>query len=753
MERERIELNQGWIYNHNEVVDIPHTPSLIDYNYFDAKIFESEMHYSRKLFIPEDYINRTLILSFDGVAHYSKVFFNSELVYENCGGYSKFSVNITEYVKHGANNKIEVVVSASKDLNVPPFGGVIDYLTYGGIYRDVYLEIFHKYHIEDVFCYSEIGEEIKLIADIKLSEYSSELSLGIHQQGQFDDIIEVKKDTIHIERVVSDIELWDIENPRLYDFVVSLYNSNKLCDRVQVRIGYRKSEFTKDGFYLNSRKVDLIGLNRHQAYPYVGYAMPKSIQEYDAKILKEELKVNIVRTSHYPQSRYFYDKCDELGLLVFTEIPGWQHIGDDEWKERSLSQLEAMIREHRNHPSIITWGVRINESLDDDEFYTRTNNIARKLDHTRETTGVRYLKNSNLLEDIYSLNDFTNDGSGKYISDKSEVTDIESPYLISEHSGHMHPTKSYDNYETRLGQAKRHSETIKAALSADGISGAIGWCMNDYNTNHEFGSGDGICHHGVLDMFRNEKLAASVYKSYGKEPMLEITSSFHMGDVNGGVLSKVYAITNVDRVELYRNNMFIKSFENENNFIHMDDFIGDSIEDENLKRVINAMSMYTPLKLPEDILEIKKNLKETDDELYALYNKYIGGWGSKGSTYKFIGIKDHKEVVSRCFSRNIKPKMVVRVSSNILWDSHTYDAAAIRITVTDNLGNKLYYFDDVVTFDVEGEIEIIGPSVTHFRGGATGTYVKSKGIKSDAKLIISCRDMREEIEFRVVKHL
>ena len=96
--------------------------------------------------------------------------------------------------------------------------------------------------------------------------------------------------------------------------------------------------------------------------------------------LRQKLKSNIVRTSHYPQSRHFLDACDEMGLLVLEEIPGWQHIGDEAWKLISIDNVSRMIRRDWNHPSIILWGVRINESLDDHDFYTRTNAVAHKLD-------------------------------------------------------------------------------------------------------------------------------------------------------------------------------------------------------------------------------------------------------------------------------------------------------------------------------------------------------------------------------------
>jgi beta-galactosidase len=177
------------------------------------------------------------------------------------------------------------------------------------------------------------------------------------------------------------------------------------------------------------------GLDRHQAYPYIGYAAPESLQREDARILKEELCLNAVRTSHYPQSQYFIDACDELGLLVFTEIPGWQHIGDDAWQKQAVDNVREMVIKYRNHPSIVLWGVRINESRDNDALYEKTNALAHLLDPSRQTSGVRYLVKSHLIEDVYAYNDFKPFDFDDPIRKKDKITtDPEKGYLISEHS-------------------------------------------------------------------------------------------------------------------------------------------------------------------------------------------------------------------------------------------------------------------------------------------------------------------------------
>ena len=274
---------------------------------------------------------------------------------------------------------------------------------------------------------------------------------------------------------------------------------------------------------MNGEPLKRRGLNRNQSFLYSGYAQGKRSQEKDAEILKYDLACNIVRTSHYPQSHYFLDRCDEIGLLVFEEIPGWQHIGGESWKDESVANVERMIRRDWNHPSIIIWGVRINESPDDHDFYIRTNVAAKALDTTRPTGGVRCIPDSELLEDVYTMNDFVlgefempgNNRPRTPLRGQKEVTGLDRnvPYLVTEYNGHMYPTKAGDPEERQTEHVLRHADVLNAATGDDRIAGRIGRSMFDHNTHKDFGAGDRICHHGVMTIFRQPQFAAHVHAS------------------------------------------------------------------------------------------------------------------------------------------------------------------------------------------------------------------------------------------------
>ena len=218
-----------------------------------------------------------------------------------------------------------------------------------------------------------------------------------------------------------------------------------------------------------------------------------------------------------------------------------------------------MVLQYRNHPSIIIWGIRINESQDNDPFYLRTNALSRELDPSRPTGGVRFLSKSSLLEDVYTFNDFSHNGTNPGCRPKETVTtDMNKALLITEHSGHMFPTKPFDNWSRRQEQALRHARVLNDAYATGEHAGCIGWCMFDYVTHKECGSGDRVCYHGVLDSFRNHKLAAAVYASQQEEiPVLAVGSPMDIGDYPGGIMGDVYVFTNAEQVALYKNGNFV----------------------------------------------------------------------------------------------------------------------------------------------------------------------------------------------------
>ena len=746
-----------------EPVRLPHTVKTLPYNYCNENESQRVSGYRREFFAPKEWQGRTVLLTFGAVAHDATVFCNGRRVFHHGCGYTAFTVDLTESLLLGQKNVVAVRCDSREDLNIPPFGGQIDFLTYGGIYRAVSLDIKEPAYLRDVFIEAKaegdfriytatVGETVgcTLQAEIRSPAgsralYSGELSLPI-------------------VGTLNGVHPWSVEHPFLYTLTVRLIRPgtsglpDRVLDEKTVRFGFRTVQFVAGGLYLNGQRVELRGLNRHQSYAYQGYAMPDSIQQLDAQLLKKQLGCNAVRTSHYPQSQAFLDACDELGLLVFVEMPGWQHIGDDNWKDAACEMLQEMILQNRNHPSIILWGVRINESVDDDAFYTRTNKIAHQLDPSRATSGVRYLEKSHLLEDVYAYNDFSHNGTTPGAKPKKDVTpDMGKALLISECNGHMYPTKAFDDGPHRQEHALRHVRVQNAAYASGEHAGCFGWCMFDYQTHKDFGSGDRICYHGVLDSFRNPKLAAAVYASQGDtDPVLAVSSSMDIGDNPAGQLGTAYVFSNAQQVKLYKNDVFVTALRRSEwtalphpPFV-MDDTIGELLETQEhfspskaaaVRDCLLAAGKYGLAGLPLAykvkfgwcMLRYKMAFKDG----VALYGKYVGNWGGEATRWRFDAVQDGNVVRSVTLCPSAKLHLEVKVSRTTLREQDTYDMAAVRVRILDENGTPAPYAQFPVQFTVEGSAALVGPQTAVAEGGMTGTYLRTVGTAGEALLTVS----------------
>ena len=804
----RLYLNDDWLFteqfedslmapeypeNTLQPVRLPHTCKETPFHYFDESLYQMVSGYRRHLLIPKDWQGKRILLTFEGAAHDSTVFCNGKKVGEHHCGYTAFTVDLTDNVLYGQDNLLCVRLDSRENLNVPPFGYVIDYMTYGGIYRDVRLEVKEKVSLSDIFVHTAIDFRsspvtAQITSEITLTESDKNVTIRQYYMPKSTAAAQESWRLLCEQTVSTDVScdkefsltatitaplLWDTEEANLYILKTQLYQDNTLLDETETTFGIREAVFKKDGFYLNGRKLRIRGLNRHQSFPYVGYAMPKSMQRLDADLLKKELGLNAVRTSHYPQSHYFLERCDELGLLVFTEFPGWQHIGDDSWKAQAVANAEDMIRQYRNHPSIILWGIRINESPDDDAFYEKTNAVAHKLDPSRPTGGVRAMKKSHLLEDVYTYNDFLHDGEMPGCDPKKKVTsDMEKPYLISEYNGHMYPTKAFDNEERRSEHAIRHANVLDAVAGQPDIAGSFGWCMFDYNTHKDFGSGDRICYHGVMDMFRNPKLAANIYACEQEQtPVLEITSSMDIGEHPGCNRGNIYILSNADSVKMYKNDRFIKEYlpgmspykHLKHGPILIDDFIGDSFAQnerfrpKHAKEITDAMNLvargslnHIPKRLYLTALKLLLIYHIDFAEVTRLYTKYIGDWGGTATVYRFDAIKDGKVVKSVTKEPVREIRLEAEADHTILTEQHSYDVALVRIRAVDDHGNVLPFYQEPVRLIAEGDISIIGPDTIALQGGMGGTYVKSTGRSGRGALLLQSQTAGEiRIPFQI----
>ena len=768
----RYPLNDGWYFTEQftrqlttlekpepelVAVRLPHTVKLLPFNDFSEQAYQMVSGYLRFLVPPESWRGQRVRVVFEGAAHQARVYLNGQLLAQHACGYTAFTVDLTDHLHWQGANNLTVELDSRENLDVPPFGNVIDYLTYGGLYREVFLEVGGPALIEDLCVRADMDGSVQCLPDCRNAEGLTLRLAVCNESGEELVCRETGAEESEILLQLEHPELWDCEHPALYRLKAALKQGEKTVDERTVRFGFRRVEFRPDGFYLNEKRVQLRGLDRHQSWPYMGYAAPARAQRLDADILKYELGCNAVRTSHYPQSHHFINRCDEIGLLVFTEIPGWQHIGGESWKAQALENTREMVLQWRNHPSIFLWGVRINESADDDELYRKTNEIAHQLDPTRPTGGVRNFPHSHLLEDVYTYNDFSHHGPNRGCAPRKVITrEGGKGYLISEYNGHMFPTKAYDCEEKRLEHALRHARVVSDAASQPGIGGSFGWCMFDYNTHRDFGSGDRICYHGVMDMFRNPKLAAAVYASQQEmTPVLEISSSMDIGEHPAGALGTVAVFTNADQIRLYRNDLLVGSFSPSADYaglahppVLIEDTVSGLLERQEgmsprtasmVREVLLATAMYGSA-LPLSVLLKAAYLMGikgfTREQGVDLYNRYVASWGGQVARWRFEAVKNGQVVASTVRCPGDTLALEVCADTDTLTDGPSWDMATVRIRAVDEYGAVRTWCSRSLSLRAEGAVELIGPASVPLSGGMAGCYLRTRGEAGTGRLTI-----------------
>lgn len=701
--RTLIPFNDGWLY-HPEPVDdtapdsrfepvtLPHANVVLPHHNFDNAEYQFVSTYRRRFTPPELEPGQRLFVDFEGAMIASTVALNGVRLGEYRGGFTPFSFDLTDQLVPG-ENLLTVHLDSRERTDIPPYGFVVDYLTFGGIYREVALRVVDACHIEDVFVQTRdvLTGQPRVAADTTLRNLTNApraLTLRaelLDAQGQrladaTEAIALAPGEALYtLEMQASGVRRWTLDDPALYTLRVTLAERGALTDCVDTRFGFREARFEPDGFYLNGERLPLIGLNRHQTYPYIGAAAPARLQRRDAEIVKWELGCNLVRTSHYPQSRHFLDRCDEIGLLVFEEIPGWQHIGDDDWKQLSLDYLRAMIVRDRSRPAIILWGVRVNESPDDEAFYTATNALARRLDPTRQTGGVRYFQDSQFLEDVFTYNDFSN----------TVVEPKHTPHMVTEFNGHMFPTKSWDQEERAVEHALRHARIQDRQIGMPDVVGAIGWCAFDYNTHQEFGSGDRVCYHGVMDIFRLPKYAAYFYGSQidpARRVVLQAATVWSMGDRSGGGVNPLVVFSNCDAIEV---------------------FIGD----ERIGRFSPDRETFPHLPHAPYVIPMPQQHLT---------------WGRTLPDLRLMGHLNGEAVAEQRIAADGLPRALALAADHDELIADGADMTRVAFRIVDRFGNRLPYTNQVVTLEVEGPADLIGENPFALAGGQAAVYLRAR---------------------------
>lgn len=563
LSRTKLELNQDWEFylekNQGsqlelhadkakwESVSIPHTLELVpsDVSGLDTthqpKFHRNVGWYRKKIQTPIEPHQR-VFLEFEGVHQVTNLWVNGTYVgAHSIGGYTPFHFDITDVI-HTDGSSNEILLSADNRLNpaVPPDGNQYDYIKFSGLYRDVYLVTTNDTYVTFPWEARNAGVSITTptvtkrdaTIDIKTtvrndaseSRKCKLITRIIDDNGLVVSKMEVVK-TIppksdhtfsQIDGISEYLRLWSIETPYLYRALTTLYIDGVAIDEVKNKLGIRKFEFIRDqGFLLNGKPVELIGANRHQAYPFIGDAVPNSLHWKDAWQLKQA-GFNVVRLAHYPHDNSFIEACDELGILIYEEPPSWIGIGDEAWFKNLEEATRRMIRNHRNHPSILLWGGSLNHRGPVPQLHY----ACKQEDPTRMTAS---------------------NGSPWSGPRNSGVTDIYAPMDYQNMNLNPEEFVFLCEHGSAADASRNQFEVSKAKASANHIGVAV-WTAHDYQA---FKPNRGLHPRRIFSMYREPNPVYYWYQSELRdEPMV------HIADKRAAEGGKILVFSNAEEIEL-----------------------------------------------------------------------------------------------------------------------------------------------------------------------------------------------------------
>ena len=396
-------LNENWTFEDKSTqvkanVSIPHTVKLEPLNVYSN--YMGTFNYTRDM---SDVVsarnNDRVFVEFQGVMINCKVYYNEQLVCQHFGGYLPFIIDVTDYISDKNVMRVEVV--NYDDNNTPPGKETsgLDFLYYGGIYRDVVVHykpnLYITYPLERVETGGGItilhnkSDEGKNIIDAKINieNKSNAMCSKIVKLAVIDGNTVIAEKSIEFNimshsntDVLMNIDCgnvieWDVDSPYLYNIRVSIDDYYE-----DIEYGFRTVSVDSKGLYLNGKAIDIFGVNRHQQYPYIGIASSSEAERREARLLKAT-GINILRLAHYPQSPAFLSECARIGMLVIDCVPGWQYRGGSVWQERLLQCVSDMVRRDRNTASVIMFEVTPNEThwptMRGDKYYIKLREEAK----------------------------------------------------------------------------------------------------------------------------------------------------------------------------------------------------------------------------------------------------------------------------------------------------------------------------------------------------------------------------------------
>jgi beta-galactosidase len=616
--RTKTNINKNWLYLENNTnnitnaltqnnwqkINLPHSWNSLDATDVTPGYRRSGSWYKKTIDISITE-NTIYELYFEGVNISSEVYVNNKKVGSHLGGYIGFTINISKAIHDGKN---EIVVRADNSYNpeiIPSQKS--DFFIFGGITRDVFLQTKPKSFLTNLKYttpnVSKKNATLKGTVNVINSNSNAKVEISVidnNEKRVAKKRISVKNNLVKFSfKNIKNPKLWNTENPNLYTIKVRLIDNRKTVDEISDNVGFRWFEFKEYGaFFLNGKRMLLRGTHRHEEHAGVGAAMSNAQHRTDMELIKE-MGANFVRLAHYPQDPEVYKACDELGILIWDELPWCRGgVGNDNWKKNTKNMLTEIIKQNYNHPSIIIWSLGnemywLPDFKDGDKkekmtsFLSEINDLAHQLDPTRKTAIRKYYDGADIV-DVFSPSIWSGWYSGSYKSYQKAINQYKKQYksfLHAEYGGSSHVGRHTENPITGEGKIKSDGweeaivQTDVANIAQIGdwsenyivdlfdwhlrisesdptFVGNVQWAFKDFGTPLRPENAIPYMNQkGLVDRAGNKKDAFYVFKSYWSNKPFTYIESHTWTERQGpkGLARNISVYSNCPKVELFLN--------------------------------------------------------------------------------------------------------------------------------------------------------------------------------------------------------
>ena len=593
--------NKGWMFRRStrqaesinddtvwQKVDLPHTPKL------EPEIVNSQWQgiarYQKSFNVPKSWENKVVLVRFEAAMNVADIWVNDKKVGHHKGGYLPFTLDITDVLQKGANMISVHLDNRDNEITGPKPLKLLDFNTYGGIYRGVSLLIKDKLMITDEMLANEVAGGGVFVTYPTVSKAMSTVNVKSHIQNQYSQaqrvrIEQVLVDNHHIvakgvrswvidgntqeyasvDFDVIEPSLWSPKSPHLYQLKTRLYREDILVEEQSRKIGIREFSFSENHeLLINGEKVFLRGVNRHQEYPHVGYAISEQADYRDAVKIKSA-GFDYVRLSHYPHSTAFMEAADELGLVILHAVLGWQYYNDEPaFRQHIVNSCADLIRRDRNHASVLAWECSLNESAMPQDFVAELNNTVKQEFPGAFSAGwmkgydiylqarQHRLQHYEAPSQPYVVSEY---GDWEYYAQNAGLNQDSWSGLKNQDRTSRQLLNSGEKrlLQQALNIQEAHNDNLNVPAFADGY-----WVMFDYNR----GYADNIEASGIMSLYRQPKY--SYYFFASQRDADEVSGRFQSGPMvyiasewTAASSTNIRVFSNADKVALYLNDTLI----------------------------------------------------------------------------------------------------------------------------------------------------------------------------------------------------